>query len=1596
MNNILYYLKKFRLLTIRNCYTIFTFSLGICLSFMSLGQTAVPFTANTSWVVPAGVTSITIHCWGGGGGGGGTTKTSDSGYARGGGGGGGAYSTATITVVPTQTCTIVVGGGGAGGSTSGGTGVAGGLSSVTYSGSVVCSAAGGAGGTGRNSSGAGTGGAGGSSGVGYLYKGGNGANPPGDDGGGGGGGAGSGAVGSNGANRNAGNGGTGTYPGGNGGTGADWQAGSNGNARGGGGGGAMSSWANESFRGGNGARGEVIIVYNTCTPPPPPIQVAANILVGPTRDGNVVGLGSPLLADANLTGGDGTHHAWWGRLFNPLTGGVLYTAPPNCWLETYNGGALGGWKADVGAVKNINGVILQGRPYSDLCTPGGQYTSSVTVYVSSDNVTWTNMGTFAGNTNAQTIKTIIFPSVVQGRYVRIDGGGVFRADVVSIPCGAGSHSVSVSAELPLGATNIRWYNAPTGGTLLGTGLYYTATITQNTTFYAAAYNGSCESTTRVPVTAVVGQEPAGPSLVASPAQPTCGASATIQVGAANMIPEPRTGLIAHYPFNGNLNDVSGNNLNLSVVSGTASYTGGGLTFSGGTTRFDSPTNNLLANDGDHTFSFYFKQTTAEPSFGKLFTWAPAGDRSPGIFLLSQGFHWRYDSDAIPCCGAGGNTGVDYSAINLNEWYHVVGVKEGTTFTYYVTNSAGAQATISGGGLSDPTRSGTAPFVFGAFGGNNAPVGAVIREFKIFNRALSAAEIPDLGQWKWYTASCGGTLVGAGPAITVNPSVTTEYFLRAENGCGDTYCVGYTFAGAPAYTAGNISVGPRMTSAANQQVGAVEPTLLPDASITASHQLTGHEVWRGRLFNQYWYAPDGGGANSQATSWASANGAAANYVQIDLGQNSRISGVITQSRGYDWYPPAVGVMPYNQRVARYTVQYSTDGTTWQNVDNGATFTANTAFNQDPVTNLFQQICNGRYVRINIPATEFFNHMSARVDVISHPCTDAGPYNINASASIPKDIHGRQGAYTIRWYTASSAGTLVGTGQRITRSLAANATETLYAATYFNDGAGNTCESTLRTPVTLSAEVLYPGTQASIPTQATNFATTVPAGWRTGNSVTDSRTLDCSGRAAVLDQLGDYVWVRTNASANYLDYTLKVTGTGILQIQQSQDGCVWTTVATHTNAPTAITKHQQISLLNTTRHVRFHIIGNGATFEVDNIRLYNTPPVVSLSDNGDQVVCEVYGNHWVDFLTSDDQLIVSVRGNNNDLGNVTARTYIDAITTSPYANPIMTEACGNSGYTTAAVGRHWTIDPTNNAAATVRLPYYKRELDLLIPETATSTNPDDGVSGQTDLGLSKYSGPNNVNGLWNDNCPPPVSTGNGNTTWKIYDAVGTVGAYVTGFPNAVANNQGLYSEFNITSFSEFWLHASNLTTPSPLSVVLSDFNAYCEGQKIRVTWSTASEQNSDYFTLERSRDGYNWEQVTEIDGAGTTSLTNFYEVMDNNHSNVYYRLKQTDFDGKTENFGPINVDCGPIENGLIVYPNPNNGIFTVAVNTSEELGEATISISDVSGKIVASRNLNILSGTNTLHFESNNLTPGTYIVSVHSKNKHTLIPVKLIVW
>lgn len=98
------------------------------------------------------------------------------------------------------------------------------------------------------------------------------------------------------------------------------------------------------------------------------------------------------------------------------------------------------------------------------------------------------------------------------------------------------------------------------------------------------------------------------------------------------------------------------------------------------------------------------------------------------------------------------------------------------------------------------------------------------------------------------------------------------------------------------------------------------------------------------------------------------------------------------------------------------------------------------------------------------------------------------------------------------------------------------------------------------------------------------------------------------------------------------------------------------------------------------------------------------------------------------------------------------------------------------------------------------------------------------------------------------------------------------------------------------SYFTIGSSNSATPLPIELL--SFTGEKKDGYNELKWSTSTELNNDYFTLEKTIDGSNYSELGIVDGAGNSTEIRNYSMLDVSPSNEinYYRLKQTDFNGE----------------------------------------------------------------------------------------------------
>ncbi|MBT8196574.1 MAG: hypothetical protein KJO64_09095, partial [Bacteroidia bacterium] len=111
-----------------------------------------------------------------------------------------------------------------------------------------------------------------------------------------------------------------------------------------------------------------------------------------------------------------------------------------------------------------------------------------------------------------------------------------------------------------------------------------------------------------------------------------------------------------------------------------------------------------------------------------------------------------------------------------------------------------------------------------------------------------------------------------------------------------------------------------------------------------------------------------------------------------------------------------------------------------------------------------------------------------------------------------------------------------------------------------------------------------------------------------------------------------------------------------------------------------------------------------------------------------------------------------------------------------------------------------------------------------------------------------------------------------------------------------------------FSLTWTGTSSLDCAVVLPIELVYFKAFNNDGVNSIHWMTATEVNNDFFTLERSNNGTDFEIIAIMQGAGNSNspITYSYEDRTFDAGTNYYRLTQTDFDGTSESFDVIDID------------------------------------------------------------------------------------------
>lgn len=190
------------------------------------------------------------------------------------------------------------------------------------------------------------------------------------------------------------------------------------------------------------------------------------------------------------------------------------------------------------------------------------------------------------------------------------------------------------------------------------------------------------------------------------------------------------------------------------------------------------------------------------------------------------------------------------------------------------------------------------------------------------------------------------------------------------------------------------------------------------------------------------------------------------------------------------------------------------------------------------------------------------------------------------------------------------------------------------------------------------------------------------------------------------------------------------------------------------------------------------------------------------------------------------------------------------------------------------------------------------------------------------------------------------------------------------------------------------ASCISDLCNLPVELTNFSGEDEECEIHLAWQTATEENSDYFEVQRSWDGISFQNITRIEAAGNSNTVLNYNFTDTDIGlNNYYRLRQVDIDGAYEYSEVIKVSSDCFEPGILndileVYPNPTSRESNMYVKFYTTIDEAAqITVYDLTGRLMFEKPVALIAGPNLLHFSLNGLASGTYYLQVTGDRWHS---------
>lgn len=196
----------------------------------------------------------------------------------------------------------------------------------------------------------------------------------------------------------------------------------------------------------------------------------------------------------------------------------------------------------------------------------------------------------------------------------------------------------------------------------------------------------------------------------------------------------------------------------------------------------------------------------------------------------------------------------------------------------------------------------------------------------------------------------------------------------------------------------------------------------------------------------------------------------------------------------------------------------------------------------------------------------------------------------------------------------------------------------------------------------------------------------------------------------------------------------------------------------------------------------------------------------------------------------------------------------------------------------------------------------------------------------------------------------------------------------------------TNFNVTDQYGCVTDQFSITASGLLPVTLLNYTAVLNGNKVTTSWTTSNETNSKHFTVERTLNMRDYEMVGQVNAAGKSDTEKKYAMVDYNpYPGIsYYRLSQTDQDGKTHYYDVKKI-VNNINKQFTVNQVANESSMLVLLINSATADKLRLKIFDISGKEISNETVNVTAGSKRKEIR---LKPGSYVWEMRNGKGETV--------